>query len=128
MRRVLTCLLFAVGCATSAGRGAADPSSLNPSQPHPPGEVGNVNAGNGPESAALMTAIAAGASVAQRAEGGCYANCPPGTVCNKATGFCDTLPCRGLCAAGTYCDTSGPFDKCVASGLSDLKIGQKKDP
>src|SRR5688572_11913219 len=48
--------------------------------------------------------IAAGVSSAvSRTSGGCYADCPPGTKCNRETGVCDELPCRGRCAHNEHC-------------------------
>lgn len=41
-------------------------------------------------SAAINSAIAVGASAVQRSAGGCYAQCVGGTVCNPATGFCES--------------------------------------
>jgi hypothetical protein len=40
--------------------------------------------------AAINTAIAAGASAAQRSAGGCYAQCVGGTICNPRSGFCES--------------------------------------
>lgn len=56
------------------------------------------------ESAILNSAIAVGAAAQQRAEGGCYANCPPGTVCNPATGYCERA--ARLCV-GSEADSPG---------------------
>jgi hypothetical protein len=42
-------------------------------------------------SAAINGALAVGASLGQRAAGGCYATCPPGTACNQRTGYCDSI-------------------------------------
>ncbi len=39
--------------------------------------------------AALNTGVALGFSAAQRAQGGCYAVCTNGTVCNPKTGLCE---------------------------------------
>ena len=49
--------------------------------------------------AILNSAVAAGASLEQRAGGGCFAVCTNGTVCNPRTGYCETPP------AGTACDS-----------------------
>jgi len=40
--------------------------------------------------AALNTGLAAGLSVLTRSQGGCYAVCAHGTVCNPKTGYCET--------------------------------------
>ena len=131
MLRALSTVLMAlaIGCATATagGQGAAqDPGTLNPSQPHPPGEPQQMNAGSSAVDAALMTGIAVGGSAVQRHQGGCYANCPPGTTCNPATGLCDDQPCHGRCNSDQLCDTSGPFPQCVSRNPEGLKI--QKDP
>ncbi len=59
--------------------------------------------------AMLNTAVALGASAASRSSGGCYAACPTGTTCNKSTGLCDQIPCRGEC---------DPFQECIEERLS----------
>ena len=69
-----------------------------------------------------MTAIAVGASAVSRSAGGCYANCAWGTVCNKATGYCDALPCHGMCTAEQECDVQGPIERCMERKAADLKI------
>ena len=48
--------------------------------------------------AALNTGLAAGVSALQRSQGGCYAQCVGGTVCNPANGFCEqrNLVCLGM--------------------------------
>ena len=57
------------------------------------------------ESAIVNSALAVGAAAQQRAEGGCYANCPPGTACNPATGYCERAAqlCLGTEADGPRC-------------------------
>ena len=65
-------------------------------------------AGGAALNAALNTGVALGASAVSRSQGGCYAACPAGTTCNKATGYCDPLPCRGEC---------GPFEECIEDKL-----------
>jgi hypothetical protein len=67
-------------------------------------------------SAAINTAIAAGAAAAQRSAGGCYAQCVGGTVCNPRNGFCESpvAVCIGMASdppsclnrPGTTMDTS----------------------
>ncbi|MEI7705693.1 MAG: hypothetical protein WCK73_13970 [Deltaproteobacteria bacterium] len=55
-----------------------------------------------PYSAASMAingGLAAGASALSRSQGGCYAMCVGGTVCNTRTGFCDpvgSIVCLGI--------------------------------
>jgi hypothetical protein len=126
MRKPLLSALAVVLASCASTRAAPDPTAVNPSQPHAVGDPVYVNGGGGPVDAALMTGVAAGAAVVQRHQGGCYATCPPGTACNTANGLCEELPCHGRCDGNQYCDTSGPFPKCVGAGEVDLKI--KKDP
>jgi hypothetical protein len=56
-------------------------------------------------SAAINTALAAGASVAQKSAGGCYATCVGGTICNPRTGFCESpgVVCIGSEAESPAC-------------------------
>jgi hypothetical protein len=56
-------------------------------------------------SAAINTALAVGASAAQRSAGGCYAQCVGGTVCNPRTGFCESpaVVCVGSEADSLAC-------------------------
>jgi hypothetical protein len=82
-------------------------------------------------SAAINTAIAAGASVAQRSAGGCYAQCVGGTVCNPRTGFCESagavcigveaesLACQGRPGATMGATSPGP----AGSSPTQLPIG-----
>ena len=49
----------------------------------------------------------------QRATGGCVASCTNGTTCNPRTGFCEALPCRGLCGSEEHCENSFAESKCV---------------
>jgi hypothetical protein len=48
--------------------------------------------------AGINAALAAGASVAQRSAGGCFAQCVGGTICNPNTGFCESpgAVCLGI--------------------------------
>jgi hypothetical protein len=70
--------------------------------------------------------VAGTASAVSRATGGCYATCQSGTICNAETGFCDVLPCRGLCAEDEDCDESGPVPKCVDK-KADIEIRTEKE-
>lgn len=54
--------------------------------------------------AVVNTAIAAVAAGANRAAGGCYSTCPPGTACDVRTGLCEELPCRGKCLGNEVCE------------------------
>ena len=69
-----------------------------------------VSTGTG---AAVSTGAALAASAGARALGGCYAICQQGEVCNARTGFCEVLPCHGLCTGGEKCDEGFFGDKCV---------------
>jgi hypothetical protein len=64
--------------------------------------------------AVLNTGIALGSSAISRSQGGCYASCPTGTTCNKGTGYCDPIPCRGTCDPFQECVEDGLFYRCVA--------------
>lgn len=75
--------------------------------------------GNAAGAAVVMTAVALTTSAVSRAAGGCYAACPTG---NKDTGYCDVLPCRGLCRADQECDTHVLIESCVPRRAPDLQI------
>jgi len=66
--------------------------------------------------AATTTALALGASAANRAAGGCYAICTAGTTCNTNTGLCERMACDGKCAAGETCEETFAGGKCVPGG------------
>jgi hypothetical protein len=66
--------------------------------------------------AAVMTGLAAGGAMAERASGGCIATCTNGTVCNPKTGLCEVLPCRGRCGAGEHCEQTYDGERCVPGG------------
>jgi hypothetical protein len=68
--------------------------------------------------AALNTGFALGASAVSRSQGGCYASCPAGTACNKTTGYCDPLPCRGEC---------DPFQECIEEKLVYRCVARRPD-
>jgi len=57
--------------------------------------------------AAVNTGVALGFSAAQRAQGGCYAVCTNGTVCNPKTGLCEAptsdVYCEPAPEGGTRC-------------------------
>jgi hypothetical protein len=57
------------------------------------------------QGAAINTALAVGAAALERASGGCFADCAPGTICNTATGFCEpqVVVCVGTEAEGEAC-------------------------
>lgn len=52
-----------------------------------------------PANAAIGTGIAVAGAAANRAAGGCWANCLPGTVCNKANGLCERAEAHPSAAA-----------------------------
>ncbi|WNG22872.1 hypothetical protein F0U62_01650 [Cystobacter fuscus] len=81
-------------------------------------------------SAVLNTAVALGASAASRSSGGCYASCPTGTTCDKATGLCEQLPCRGECDPFQECVEKRLTYRCVARGSAngDLIIKPTQAP
>jgi hypothetical protein len=56
--------------------------------------------------AAVTTGLAAGFAAARRADGDCYTPCSTGTSCNRATGLCERIPCRGECLPGEKCEES----------------------
>lgn len=78
--------------------------------------------------AAVNTAVAVGASAVSRSQGNCYADCPPGTLCNHQTGLCEALPCRGLCAGGETCDRSGAAERCVPEASTTLSLEPRAPP
>jgi hypothetical protein len=70
-------------------------------------------------SAAINTAIAAGASAAQKSAGGCYAQCVGGTICNPRNGFCESpgAVCVGAEADSPAClNRAGPTMGTSAAG------------
>ena len=67
-------------------------------------------------SAMINTALAVGASVQQRAEGGCYAVCSYGTVCDARTGTCvkETSKCGTACQTWEVCvETEASGWRCI---------------
>lgn len=77
--------------------------------------------------AVTNTAIAAAASGISRATGNCYANCPEGTTCDRATGLCEPLPCRGHCATNERCELN-PVERCVPLSEPALKLDREPEP
>ena len=51
--------------------------------------------------------------------GDCWANCPPGTRCDRENGICVELPCRGECPSGKRCERFGTRYECVYAGFLD---------
>ena len=97
MRRFLVIFAVLQGCAASTGAVA---------------------------NAALNTAVGVGAAAGSRAAGGCFAACPDGTACNRATGYCDAIPCRGACAPNERCEP-GAVERCVPAAEVNLKIEER---
>ena len=72
-------------------------------------------------SAAINSAIAVGASMAQKSAGGCYAQCVGGSICNPRTGFCESpgAVCVGAEADSPAClNRAGPTMGTSAAGPS----------
>jgi hypothetical protein len=70
--------------------------------------------GSGPGAAVLNTGVALGYTAHKRSRrDGCWAACPPGTICNTETGFCDRRPCAGRCKVGQECRGAGANEMCV---------------
>lgn len=113
-------------CVSSHYPRSANPSVADGQQAHgsprPQGVIWDV-------SAPITAALGVGAAAKSRSEGGCFTPCVKGTACNKKTGFCDELPCRGECSAHQRCDKSGIVDRCVDDGSSfDVRaVSQRPD-
>jgi hypothetical protein len=71
--------------------------------------------------AILNTAVAVGAAGVQRAQGGCYAVCTNGTVCNPRNGLCEKAT-GALPGPDVYCEEApGGGMRCVP-----LQIGKEQ--
>jgi hypothetical protein len=60
--------------------------------------------------------LAGGVGTANVASGGCFTDCPGGTICNSQTGLCDRVnegACGNACGPGQVCDASDPVPQCV---------------
>ncbi len=66
----------------------------------------------------IATGTAVAAAAINRSQGGCIAACPVGTTCNAATGFCDTLPCRGMCGVNEVCAVRPDGERCMVKGFA----------
>lgn len=77
---------------------------------------GCAAAGGAVVNAAINTAVAGTVSGVRRANGDCYTVCNPGSSCNRQTGMCDPLPCRGECRFDEHCEVAPVGDKCVPNG------------
>ena len=71
--------------------------------------------------------FAATASGISRASGGCWAACPAGTICNRNSGLCEELPCRGLCSSDEHCELTPTSSHCLPGGAApiEISIGRK---
>ncbi|QSQ24086.1 hypothetical protein JY651_03655 [Pyxidicoccus parkwayensis] len=78
--------------------------------------------------ALLNTSLAVGASAAQRAAGGCYADCPVGTACDEVTGYCMPLPCRGRCGASERCVQTGLEERCESLAMQEGGLDVRPTP
>jgi hypothetical protein len=68
----------------------------------------------------INTALAVGSSVQQRAEGGCYAVCAYGTVCDARTGTCvkETSKCGSACQSWELCvETEAAAWRCIPNSI-----------
>jgi hypothetical protein len=78
--------------------------------------------------AIINSTVAVGAALRQRAEGGCYAVCAPGTVCNPRTGYCEQATCLN-CQSWEICALSDAVWRCVpAVDAAIPSIAQKRPP
>src|SRR5262245_60014744 len=59
------------------------------------------------------------AGVNRSITGDCWANCPPGTACDRPRGVCVELPCRGQCPDGKKCQRVGSLYECMYEGIFD---------
>jgi len=83
-----------------------------------------VAASGAVSSAVINTAAAVTASAISRANGGCYASCPPGTRCDPKEGLCESIPCRDQCSTDEVCEVNAISERCVpktAGALLDLR-------
>ena len=77
--------------------------------------------------AVAMTSLAGGMSAVRRANGECYIDCLPGSVCNRETGLCDPLDCQGKCGDGFVCEESGTGSACVPREQSQQAVLQPRN-
>ena len=90
--------------------------------------TGGCRAAPGAIIEALAWTAAAGAfSAANRATGGCYAHCTPGTFCNPDTGLCERVPCDGKCVNGERCEVKFEQERCVAKEGPALRFERNSE-
>jgi hypothetical protein len=104
-RRVLVAVVVAGGCTT--GRLGTGSETLS--------------------GAAATSAAALGAAIAERAAGNCIAICTAGTACNRNTGLCEPMPCRGECGPNEHCEQTYSGEKCVAGGPTSVETFVKRN-
>jgi hypothetical protein len=91
----------------------------------PCGACATGGGGGGAADALVNVAIAGAVAGVRRSQGDCYSPCAPGTACNNATGFCEPLPCRGLCRPDERCEQLGKVERCINDRISpDLQLLQ----
>ena len=76
---------------------------------------------------AINTALAAGVSLQQRAQGGCYAVCTGGTACNPRTGYCEPSPCAG-CQSWEVCVEADLVWHCAPAGTAGIPSVAEQRP
>lgn len=75
-------------------------------------------------------AITAGAAVAiagvnRAATGGCWADCRPGTHCDKESGTCVRIPCGGSCGPAERCSPVEGEERCVPRASSEAEASAR---
>jgi hypothetical protein len=90
--------------------------------------TGKLGSSNTLAGAAATSAAAVGAAFAERASGGCIAMCTAGTACNRTTGLCEPMPCRGECGPNEHCEQTFSGEKCVAGGPTSVEALVKGKP
>ena len=75
----------------------------------------------------LTLPVAIAVSAKRHADGECYVSCLPGTRCNRVTGYCDAVPCRGECGPNEHCEESNLSSRCVGTDAA-LRISRPGAP
>ena len=84
--------------------------------------MGCQSAGPAVGDAVLNTAVAAAVAGVRRSQSNCYTHCAAGYVCNRATGYCDRIPCAGECKAWEHCEGKGITERCVINTSGDQLV------
>jgi len=71
--------------------------------------------------------LAATSSAISRAQGDCFALCTAGTFCNRDSGLCEPLPCRGACEADQICVRKGRQEVCEHLKPVDMTVERPSD-